>query len=501
MEKGTVDVVVVGSGVAGLAAALTLAEGDLKVVLLEKHRFIGGVSKLGMGLGAVEPQRKNEAFNYIMEGLRWRVDARLVRAFIDETAGTIEWLKKQGVEFEPPGEGFSQTGFKTYLVKMPEKIELAPGEPAWLGEAKQERTFQGGRTYRLIKTLVDKAKEKGVNIRTGTRAKKILMQGNKVAGILADDESGKTVQINCKAIVIASGGFLHDKEMLKKYCGFEFGKDLFAMHGVELTGECIRMAWEVGAFPDTQSMVPQFAFIPGEGRWHGELDLMLAVWGEPRNIWINQKGERFVNEELCHPEKRDYMSMVIAGQKNRCAYVIFDENIKRSMEEDGVGYPLYLYQPPLTKVQDLDAAIKRRLEKGEKDIFVAGSLDELSRKIEVNADTLKKTVKEYNLFCEKGHDDLFFKNPKYLHPIKQPKFYAFRQYPCAYGTCGGIKINENAEVLNKDFEPIPGLYAAGDCANPLNIGGCLRFASLYSFAANTGRIAGKNALKYIKSHK
>jgi len=500
LETYTVDAVIVGSGVAGLAAALTLAEGNAKVILLEKYRFIGGVSKLGMGLSAVDPQRKNEAFNYIMEGLRWRVDARLVRAFIDETANTIQWLKNQGVEFDPPADG-PGPGFKMYLVKMPEKIELAPGEPGWLGEARQERTFQGGRTYRLIKTLADKAKEKGVNIRVGTPAKKILMQGSKVAGILADDESGKTIQINCKAIVIASGGFLHDNEMLKKYCGFEFGKDLFTMHGVELTGDGIKMAWEVGAFPDIESMAPQFAFIPGEGRWHGELDLMLAVWGEPRNLWVNQKGERFVNEELCHPEKRDYMAMAIAGQKNRCAYVIFDEDIKRSMEREGVAYPLYLYQPPVTKVQDLDAAIKRQLEKGEKDIFVAASLDELARKIEVSTDALKKTVEEYNVFCEKGRDDLFFKNPKYLHPIKQPKFYAFRQYPSAYGTCGGIKINEKAEVLNKDFEPIPGLYAAGDCANPLMIGGSLRFASLYSFAANTGRIAGKNALKYIESRK
>lgn len=500
MEKIETDAVVVGSGAAGLTAALTLSEGGSKVVLLEKYPFIGGISRLGMGLGAVDPQKKDAAFHFIMEGLRWRVNARLVRALIDETIYTVEWLKKQGVEFDPPLEtkgGWGPPGFKTYLVKMPEKIEFAPNEPAWLGEARKEQTFQGGRTYRLIKTLADRAEEKGVDIRTKTSAKKIIKRGNRVSGIIACTESEAPMQINCKAVIIASGGFLHDEDMLKKYCGFELGKDLFTMHGVKLTGEGIRMAWEVGALQDIQSMMPQFAFIPGEGRWHGELDLMLAVWGEPRNLWINQEGKRFINEELCNPEKRDCMAMAIASQKDRCAYVIFDESIKSSMEHDGVPFPLYLYQPPLTKVSNLDNAIKRRLEKGEKNIFVANSISELASKIGVKAENLKKTIEEYNSFCEKGCDELFFKNPKFLHPITQPKFYAFRQYASAYGTCGGIKINEKAEVLNNEHEPIPGLYAAGDCANPLMIGGLLHLAMLYTFAVNTGRIAGKSALEYI----
>jgi len=498
LEKVEADAVVIGSGAAGLTAALTLAEGDSKVILLEKYPFIGGISKLGMGLSAVDPHKKDVAFKFLMDNLRWRVDARLVRAIINETIYAVEWLKEKGVEFDPPLE--LEFGFKMYLVKMPEKIEFAPEEPAWLGEARKEATFQGGRTYRLIKTLFNRAIEKGVDVRTKTPARKIITHNGHVVGVIAESESEETIRINCKVVVIASGGFLHDKEMLKKYCGFEFGKDLFTMHGVELTGEGIKMAWEVGAFQDIESMAPQFAFIPGEGRWHGELDLMLAVWGEPRNLWVNQEGKRFINEELCHPEKRDLMAMAIAAQKGRCAYVIFDENIKKAMKE-GVIYPLYLYQPPLTKVRDLDSAIKRRLERGERNIFIADSVESLAIKIGVNPDTLRKTVEEYNLMCEKGYDDLFFKNPNYLYPIKQPKFYAFRQYASAYGTCGGIKINEKAEVLDKELNPVPGLYAAGDCANPLMIGGLLRVAMLYTFAVATGRIAGKSALEYISKFK
>jgi fumarate reductase flavoprotein subunit len=125
----------------------------------------------------------------------------------------------------------------------------------------------------------------------------------------------------------------------------------------------------------------------------------------------------------------------------------------------------------------------------------------LAGKIGVNPAVLKATVDEYNGFCEKGHDDLFAKNPKYLRPVKQPKFYAFRIVNMAYGTVGGIKINERTEVLNTQDDVIPGLYAVGDCANgALSYDFSLAFrlrGNPASFAWNTGRIAGENVLKYI----
>ena len=114
---------------------------------------------------------------------------------------------------------------------------------------------------------------------------------------------------------------------------------------------------------------------------------------------------------------------------------------------------------------------------------------------------LKTTVREYNRCCEKGHDDLFAKNPRYLQPVKKPKFYAFKIIPIAYGTVGGIKINEKAEVINAADEAIPGLYAAGDCANgAISYNFWLAFTlrgNPSSFALNTGRIAAENALKLI----
>jgi fumarate reductase flavoprotein subunit len=170
------------------------------------------------------------------------------------------------------------------------------------------------------------------------------------------------------------------------------------------------------------------------------------------------------------------------------------------MEEEGFDYVSRVF--PENKLVDFDAQIKHLLDKGNKNVFVANSLETLGNKVGVNSGILLKTVNEYNMFCEKGHDDLFAKDPKYLRPVKQPKLYAFRIIPSAYGTLGGIKINERAEVLDKEQEVIPGLYAAGNDAciiygdtpdyNFRMPGGAL------GFALNSGRIAGEFASEYIK---
>jgi fumarate reductase flavoprotein subunit len=169
------------------------------------------------------------------------------------------------------------------------------------------------------------------------------------------------------------------------------------------------------------------------------------------------------------------------------------------MEEVGTQHVGY-FDITTLKAVDLDADIKKSLDEGCDDVFVANSLAELGSKIGINSDVLHKTVDEYNKCWEKGHDDLFAKNPRYLQPVKQPKFYAFKRLPNGYGTIGGIKINERAEAINKENEVIPGLFAAGDCANgtytydyPLVY---VLWGSTLSFAINTGRIAGENAAAF-----
>jgi fumarate reductase flavoprotein subunit len=124
----------------------------------------------------------------------------------------------------------------------------------------------------------------------------------------------------------------------------------------------------------------------------------------------------------------------------------------------------------------------------------------LAEKIKVDPVRLQATVDEYNRFCEKGHDELFAKNPKYLRPIKGPQFYAVRARTVFLGTLGGIKINQKTEVIDKKERTIPGLYAVGfDAGGIYGDSYCIRDASGLSagFAINSGRIAGRNALGYL----
>jgi fumarate reductase flavoprotein subunit len=143
--------------------------------------------------------------------------------------------------------------------------------------------------------------------------------------------------------------------------------------------------------------------------------------------------------------------------------------------------------------------IKTAFDRGYKDVFVTDSLGELASKTGINSEGLKRTVEEYNGFCEKGFDPVFNKSHHLLRPVKKPKFYAGRLVPGAYGSLGGIKINYKTEVLNKDWKKIPGLYAAGTDA-------CSIYGDTYvfilpgntmGFALNSGRIAGENAVEYV----
>ncbi len=251
------------------------------------------------------------------------------------------------------------------------------------------------------------------------------------------------------------------------------------------------MAWEVGA-AETEMNMEMIYGLPG-GDALGALNI---AFRQP-NLMVNLLGERFINEEIVR--NTTFTGNAIARQKNRCAFIIFDETTKKYYEETGFDFLSAVF--PFTKISNFDAELKQALDQGYDHIFVANSLEELASKTGINPDALRKTIDEYNKACKTGRDELFNKTPRYLKPVKQPKFYAGRFFPGAYGSLGGIKINYKTEVLTKDYDVIPGLYAAGTDA-------CAIYGDSYvfvlpgntmGFALNSGRIAGKNALEYIKT--
>ena len=166
--------------------------------------------------------------------------------------------------------------------------------------------------------------------------------------------------------------------------------------------------------------------------------------------------------------------------------------------EEGIWAGLGEVIPVTTKLVKLDEDLQRGVKQGK--AFIADTPEELAEKIGVDPRVLKENIDEYNHYCDKNHDDLFAKDPRYLRPVRTAKFYGVKSQALIMATLGGIKINEKAEVQNKQSEVIPGLYAAGNCAGGIygdsydvsnTTGGAL------SFAINSGRIAGENALKYI----
>jgi fumarate reductase flavoprotein subunit len=481
MKQTDSDIVIVSGGTAGLAAAVAAAEKGANIIVFEKAATTGGTGNMAQGPFAVESRHqrnkgialtKEEAFKIHMDFTHWRVDARLVQAYIEKSASTIEWLEHHGVEFldvASHGMGFH---FTWHLVK-----------------ASNAGPFGHASAANMIRILTEKAKALGVRIFLQTPVKKIVKSMNRITGVIATDRSGEQIQANANAVIIATGGFGDNPAMLKKYTGYEWEKDIFSHRIPGLEGDGIRMAWEAGAAP-TEMHAHMVQSVPGCS--FAEAPMIAFTFMHP-NLLVNLNGERFVNEEVFL--NSTYFGNAIARQKNKYAFMIFDENTKNYYEETGFDFG------PIARAANIDGEFRQALDLGNRHLFIADNLEELAIKTGINIDGLLETVSEYNVACDTGRDRLFYRRAKYLRSVKKPKFYAGKICPGILGTQGGIKINYKTEVLNKEQDVIQGLYAAGNDANSL-YGDSYMFlmpGNTLGFAVNSGRIAGENAAEYIKS--
>jgi fumarate reductase flavoprotein subunit len=307
--------------------------------------------------------------------------------------------------------------------------------------------------------------------------------------VVGEDKSGESVRVNAKAVIIATGGFGDNVDMIKEYTPYEWGVDLFSMRRPGLTGDGIRMAWEVGAAKHLEAM--NMELIYGSLSRGGSRSL-----NQPRAIMVNLNGKRFYNEGIMG--NVTFMGNAIAQQKKRTGFLIIDSTIAKYYEENGAD-TVDRVGPPQWNLGNVDKDMTEAVEKGMKGLFVANSLEDLAKQTGIDIAGLKESIEEYNRFCEKGKDYFFNKKHEYLMPLKGPKFYAMQMFPSAYGSLGGIKINEKAEVLDMEDNPIPGLYAAGVDANSIYADSYVFIlpGNTMGFAVNSGRIAGQSALKYI----
>jgi fumarate reductase flavoprotein subunit len=471
-------VVVIGSGASGLAAALTAAEGGARVIVFEKQRTPGGTSNNFEGTFAAESdmQRENyvnytrdDAFKSIMEYSHWRANPRLVRNIVNESGETISWLRRQGVEFS------------RVTVNMP----------------KSPRTYHiiSGGGSAVVQKLVARAKERGVDLRLGMPATRIFKEGGRITGVAAKGDPDD-IRIDTSAVVIASGGFANNKQWIKKYTGFELDKNLIPVGNVDKTGDGIRMAWEVGAAEEGIGVVELYRAGPITTEIGGQVEWPTV---QP-DLWVDPRGKRFCDEGVAFYDTS--VGNVNAKFSEGYTYSIFDTSILERLKTEGVDKSVNVHTPPGTRLTNFNRELEILLEEGNTDVSIADSIEELAQKLEMDPAVLKSTVEEYNRFCEKKHDDLFAKDPKYLRPLLGPKFYAVKAHTVFLGTMGGIKINHNAEVLDNKDAVIPGLYAVGFDAGGMygdSYHVSVASGSSSGFALNSGRIAGKNALKYIKN--
>ena len=472
------DVVIVGGGGAGLAAGIEARERGATVIVLEKEKnnHKANSARAAGAFAAESSLQKERGINYTRDAAfkqavtysHWQNNVPLVRKIIDISASTIDWLLQHGVQFK------DVTGIWS---DCPRTWHLFAGDPLH---------------PQLLPALTKAAKQSGVKLMYRTPATGLIVgPKGRVIGVEAEAD-GQQVKIRAHGgVILASGGFGANKEMLKKYTKWN---ERFKNYGCRSnTGDGIRMAEAVGASlegMDVLLMSQVRKAAPGE-LWAPSVQAYL---------FVDKEGERVADESLQNIWTE--MGNVILRQKDQTIIVIFDEESKNSLIDTGAKVSFHIFWWEGKKATNLDEEIQMGVKRG----FVkqATTISELAAAIKVDPATLENTVAQYNQSCDKKHDDMFLKDPKYLEPVRKPPFYAMVcDRPEYYTTLGGVGINAKCQVLDGNNNVIPRLYAVGNdaggmwigCYNPYMSGGCV------GFALNSGRIAGENAAAEAASKK
>jgi fumarate reductase flavoprotein subunit len=489
MKQELTDVGVVAAGLGGLAAAISAAENGARVIAFEKSNTTGGAANMGMGpLGVGSRFQRSlmisitpgEAFRKHMHFTHWKADARLVREYYFKSGDTIDWLEDMGVEFLAVS--------KVYPVPETQRA-YATSEETWhvVKPVDGSTTFAPRMAAAMIKTMTQRATDLGVDIRLNTPVRSLMLEDGAVVGVVAEDARGEMIEVRAKAIVLATGGAGDNPEMIKEYTGYEWGKDLFSFRVPGMHGDGLNMAWAVGAAKT--AIVQEMIFLVPDNLNPNNF-IIDGAFRQPC-LWVNSKAQRFMNEDTL--ANLTFCGNAIAGQPGRQAFSIFDSALLKKYRKKGPDIASHVY--PHDCWDHLDEAIEGARGQGYEHVFKADTIEELAGQMGVEADALLSTLEEYNGFCDGGWDELFEKNRAYLQPIVKAPFYACRYFPAAYGTLGGLRINYKTEVLDSQWNAIPGLYAAG-------LDACTIYGDSYpfilpgntmGFTLNTGRIAGENA--------
>lgn len=483
MKQMKADIIVVAGGPAGLAAAITAGENNLKTILFEKSNTTGGAANMGMGpLGIDTKVQKNtftdisveKALDLHMKYTHYRVDENLVQTYFSKSADTIEWLEDMGVEFAGAFRYFKDSEATWHIVK-PENGMIGPRVAG-----------------KMIRIMTERAQELGADIQLETPVTSLIVENGKVCGVKAINKDGEEIEARAKAVIVATGGFGFNKEMVKEEFNLTIGEDYFPFMIPGTTGDGLKMMWDVGAVKFGANIEAIYQ-LPDNLNWF----LLDAVLRQP-NLFINQNGERFMNEG--EMGNTTFTGNALHLQPGNYGYCIMDEGILKHYKKNGPD--IFDIVHPAEAFLNFEGQATQAVEQGYSAYFEAKTVEELAEKLGIDSETLQDTIDDYNDMCNTGVDTRFHKSQKFLHPITgKGKYLVGKFYLAAYGTIGGIRINKHCEVLNKDQKPLPGLYSAGSDANTI-YGDSYNFTlpgNTMGFAINSGRMAGESMADYIAS--
>lgn len=455
-----VDVVVIGGGGAGLAAAISAEQGGANVLVLEKTGLLGGSTNVSEGaLNAADPKRQEpmgiedsvkKHIEQTYTGGHSTGNMELITYMCENALGSVEWLESLGVEFK-------------------DEVGTATGA---LWQRSHYTTTPSGNSYiRVFESYIENSDN--LNVLKETPATALIQNENgDVVGVKAQ-HNGREITVNAaKGVIIATGGFGANKEMLGEYnTGVWAHVDVTKLGCTNAyqcaQGDGITLGTSVGAALTGMSDIQIHPCgTPGTG-------LMENIRTSGRNrIFVNTEGDRFVNEGAA----RDVLAQAIFDQQDQTYWIVVNS----------------IRYPDRDWADANGATIANMVALGV--VVEADTLEELAEKTGMDAAKLQASIDTYNAVVRGEQEDAlgFQANNQADKEMTEGPWYACKKVPTVHHTMGGLVIDTSAHVLNENGEAIKGLYAAGEVTGGIHgenrLGGnaiadCMTF----------GRLAGKNA--------
>ncbi|MDR2403006.1 MAG: FAD-dependent oxidoreductase [Spirochaetaceae bacterium] len=493
-EEITVDVGVIGGGASGTAGAAAAIDQQAKVLMVEATGNIGGISRFfAGGPFAVESHLQYEAgeeyskikkaavFQTINDYAHYINYAPLTRAIVEKSGDTIRWLETWGITFhvnpETPQIAHRDNDMKWRMYHWYDLFSYEASDKA------------------AIDVVHENLAKRGLDLRLNTTATELLIDSQgRVTGFIARKKDGGTLTVHAKAVILATGGYAGNHEMMQEY----YNTPYLGLWGVDGSG--IKMAWEAGAAKwDTASTLLHGNGLAAAAN-PGEISVANSAFDRIVRsplLWIDQSGNRFVNEEVVW----DTAYTSNAGYSVGGVYFILVD--KATLDAYTGGKTLIMDTAiggPNMAEGDFTVLAEEGVRQGI--ITKGGTLEELAEKLGMDPDRLIRNVQEYNQAIQTKQDVFGKSAVSLVYPVSAGPFYAAKMQISNLGTLGGVRVNEKLQATDTDLKPIPGLYVVGNNAAGFygNITSYPPYEGLATgFAWNSGRIAGEYAAAEAKA--